>query len=200
VVALLRRLQSTQPTAGTELDAVLVARAKLDPLAFEPLYLRYLDEIARFCYARLRDEERARDATQQIFARALRALPGYEEQGQFRGWLYAIARSVLANDLRAYRPHATLEAAAELLDPAASPEDAALAAGEQRALLAAIASLPDDQRHAIELRMAGLTGIEIAETMGRTHDSVRMLQRRAIDRLRHELLAAVGVTEDRHGA
>jgi RNA polymerase sigma-70 factor (ECF subfamily) len=203
VVALLRRLHPTRApvsdTAG-DADAILAARAQQDPLAFEPLYARYVEDIARFCFARLRDEERARDATQQTFARALIALPAYQEQGQFRGWLYAIARNVIANDVRAMRSHDDLDDAIHLVATGQTPEQAAIASLSRQALLRAIARLPDDQREAIELRMTGLTGVQIAEVMERSHDSVRMLQRRAIERLRLEMATFAETKEGRHGA
>ena len=41
-----------------------------------------------------------------------------------------------------------------------------------------------DQREVIELRLAGLTGREIAEAMERSVDAVKMLQLRAMKRLR----------------
>jgi DNA-directed RNA polymerase specialized sigma24 family protein len=64
----------------------------------------------------------------------------------------------------------------------------------------AIARLPSNQRAAIELRMAGLTGVQIAGATRRSHDAVRMLQRRATERLRQDLGAFAGTKEGRHGA
>ena len=135
MVALLRRLHPTRApasdTAG-DADALLAARAQRDPLAFEPLYVRYVEDIARFCFARLRDEERARDATQQTFARALIALPAYQEQGLFRGWLYAIARNVIANDARdafARRPGRRQSSRRHRAHPGAGGDCVTLAAG-----------------------------------------------------------------------
>jgi RNA polymerase sigma-70 factor (ECF subfamily) len=181
-------------------DAQLVADAQRDLHAFEALYRRYLDEMSRYCYARVQDQARAQDITQQTFARALTALPGYREQGQFRGWLYAIARNVIANDVRDIRHHQTLEMAGDVVSSERSPEEAAIAALSHEALTDAISRLPDDQREAIALRIAGLTGIEIATAMGRSHDSVRMLQRRAIDRLRRDLASPVHMKEAQHGS
>ena len=188
------------PSATGEPDAVLVARARADREAFAPLYLRYAEEVGRFCYLRLRDEEAARDATQQVFARALAGLPGYRETGQFRAWLYTIARHVLANDARDRRPTVALDAAAATVDPGATPEEAAAAALDRRALLDAVARLPDDQRLAVELRLAGLTGPEVAAAMGRSHDAIKKLQLRALEKLRANLGAGLATQEGRRGA
>jgi len=67
-------------------------------------------------------------------------------------------------------------------------------------LLAAVARLPDDQRTAVELRLAGLTGPEVATAMGRSHEAIKKLQLRALERLRAELAAGVGNEEASRGA
>jgi RNA polymerase sigma-70 factor, ECF subfamily len=74
-----------------------------------------------------------------------------------------------------------------LVDPAAGPEAAALAAMERQTVQAALSQLPIDQRRAIELRLAGLTGREIARELGRSHEAIKMLQQRALAHLREEL-------------
>ena len=199
MVAFLRRIHPADNGPAIESDAVLVARAQLDRALFAPLYERYLEEIGRFCYVRLRDEEAARDATQQVFAQALAGLARYHESGQFRAWLYTIARHVLANHFREWRPTVALEAAGDRVDSAASPEETAAAALDRHALLSAVACLPDEQRMAIELRLAGLTGLEIAAAMGRSHDAARKLQLRALEKLRIDLTASLDAGESHRG-
>lgn len=201
MVAGLRHTRPTHPPpTGDDPDAVIVARAQHDPEAFAPLYVRYVEEIARFCFVRLRDEDAARDASQQVFAHALAGLAGYREHGQFRAWLYTIARHVLASDTRRNRPTLALDTAYDVADPGATPEEVAAHSAESRALLAAVACLPEDQRFAVELRLAGLNGPEVAAAMGRSHDAVRKLQLRAIDKLRADLRRDSNVREDAHGA
>jgi RNA polymerase sigma-70 factor (ECF subfamily) len=188
VIGFLRRrpAQELPPAVETDADAVLVVRAQLDRQAFAALYRRYFEAIYRYCYVKLGDAERAEDATHQVFVRALEAFGRYEETGRFRSWLYAIAHNVVVGELTARRP-TPLAAAGELVDPAASPEAMAIDSAERRALRDALARLPDDQRRAIELRIAGLTGREIAAELGRSHEAVKMLQQRALVRLRTEL-------------
>jgi RNA polymerase sigma-70 factor (ECF subfamily) len=185
--------------ASDETDAVLVARAQVDKAAFESLYLRYIEEIARFCYVRLRDEDAARDATQQIFVRAFTGLARYRETGHFRAWLYTIARHVLIDGESSRRHTLTLDAASDIVDPGPSPEDASAAALDRRALWDAVRRLPEDQRMAVELRLAGLTGREIAAAMGRSHDAAKHLQLRAVEKLRRDLAASSAAPEDYRG-
>lgn len=45
--------------------------------AFAPLYERYVHLVWNYCLARLRDEDRAADATSTTFLKAMKALPRY---------------------------------------------------------------------------------------------------------------------------
>ena len=127
-------------------------------------------------------------------------LARYRETGQFRAWLYTIARHVLANQARQRHVTFPLAAALEAVDPGLTPEETATATLERRALLAAVSRLPDDQRTAVELRLTGLTGPEVAAVMGRSHDAVKKLQLRALERLRAELIGSPHSQEVHRGA
>ena len=194
-----RQIQNA-PALADESDAILITRALQDREAFSALYLRYVHELSRFCVLRLHDEEAARDATQQIFDQALAGLPHYRETGQFRAWLYTIARHVLANQARQQRATVTLDIALEVIDPGLSLEERAADTLERRAMLAAVRRLPDDQRTAVELRLAGMTGPEVAVAMGRSHEAVKKLQLRALERLRADLMRSATTQEVRRGA
>jgi RNA polymerase sigma-70 factor, ECF subfamily len=171
-----------QPVAADD-EAPLVAAAQADPRAFAALYRRHVDPVYRFCYRRLGAKEAAEDATAQVFAKALAGLPGFRG-GSFRGWLFAIAHRVVADEVRAARHHAPLATAEDVLDPAPGPEETAVRAEAAGAVRALLARLPPEQRRVLELRLAGLTGAEIAAALGRSHGTVRNLQHRTLVRLR----------------
>lgn len=184
---------TSQPQAREQADASfddahLVARAQADPRAFAPLYARYVDPVYRYCYRRLGHPEAAADATAQIFAKALAALPRYRTDApSFRSWMFAIAHNVITDDLRARRPVAPLAAAEHLYAVDPSPEDEVLRREAGSTVLALLARLPPDQRQILELRLAGLSGPEIAATLGRSLGSVKIAQVRAFARLRAAL-------------
>ena len=116
--------------AGTALaetgeeEAALIARAKLDPRAFAPLYRRYAGQIYGYCHHRLDSREAAEDATSQIFAKALGSLSTCRGES-VRGWLFGIAHHVVADRYRERAPDAPLEAAGSILDVSPSPEELA---------------------------------------------------------------------------
>jgi RNA polymerase sigma-70 factor (ECF subfamily) len=150
--------------------------------------------VHRYCYRRLGSREAAEDATSLVFAKALAALPTYRD-GSFRSWLFGIAHHVVADDLRRCHPHAALDDAGDLLDAAPSPEELALAAEERSSILDLLARLPAEQRQIVELRLAGLTGPEIAAVLGRSLAAVKVGQFRAYARLR-VLLGVVAESQE----
>jgi RNA polymerase sigma-70 factor (ECF subfamily) len=177
-------------------DTSVVLRAKLDPRAFAPLYARYFDAVYRYCYRRLGNPDSAADATALVFAKALAALPRYRDDApSFRSWLFAIAHNAITDDLRARRPVASLDAAVDMPAPSPSPEDEVLRNETISRVRALLHELPPEQRHVLELRLAGLTGPEIAATLDRSLASVKIMQVRAFARLRESL--ASGETADR---
>lgn len=78
----------------------------------------------------------------------------------------------------------TLDDISEIEDQGESPESIALNSTEQDEVRALLRELPDTQRQILELRLAGLTGKEIADVLGRTHASVKIAQVRAYRTLR----------------
>jgi RNA polymerase sigma-70 factor (ECF subfamily) len=163
----------------------LAARAITDRDAFGDLYDLFSIAIFRYCYRRTGNRELAEDAMSQTFSRAFEGMPGFAG-GSFPAWLYKIAHNVVINQSR--RP--SFERMPEdnpAVDPEPGPEAVALMRDEQSRITSLLTCLPEDQRRVVELRLAGLTGAEIALVMERSTPAIKMLQLRAIRRLRSEL-------------
>ncbi|MBA3414375.1 MAG: sigma-70 family RNA polymerase sigma factor, partial [Chloroflexia bacterium] len=169
-------------------DDRLVAAARSDPAAFALLYRRHVDGVFRYCRCRLGTREAAEDATSAFFERALGKLHAYRG-GSFRAWLYTIAHHAVVDAHRARGDPAPDPELDDIADPGPSPEEVALSIEAARTLREVLAPLSPDQRHVIELHLAGLRGREIAEVLGRRHDAVRAIQSRAVARLRAILMA-----------
>lgn len=177
-----QRTWASVPRPADLPDPELVEQAQQDPAAFVHLYDRYVEAIYRYCAQRL-SRTAAEDATSITFLNALRAIDRFDQnRSGFRAWLFAIAHNAVIDQLRV-RSHAPIDAF-ELEDTAGSLDDHVVEIDQRRMIDAAIAQLPPDQQQVIYLRLASLTGVEIAEAMGRSHVAVRALQRRAIARLR----------------
>ena len=164
-------------------EADLVERARWDRRAFAPLYRRYVAPVYGYCYHRLGSREAAEDATSLVFAKALTALPGHHG-GSFRAWLFGIAHHVAADARRARGPDEPLDAATVVVDASPSPEELVLVDEDRRVLRQLLAQLPSDQRHIVDLRLAGLTNVEIARALGRSRGAIDVAYHRAVVRLR----------------
>jgi len=186
---------SGRPLSPAEREIALIEDAKRDPAAFAPLYDAYVDLVWRYAMKRLANEDRAADATSQVFIKAIAALPRYKPQMRgegttFRSWLMLIARNVVIDKARKHRPAIDLEAPSAqpwMVDHGRSPEEEAIAAEERELVRRAVAKLPAKQQQIVQMRAMGLKGTEIAETLGMTIAGVRTANHRAYKRLR-ELL------------
>ena len=152
-----------------------VARAKRgDRDAVRFLYVRYADNVYGYVRTIVRDHHDAEDVTQQVFAKLMTAISKYEPRGvPFVAWLLRMSHNVAIDAVRARRTTPAEEIFGG--DDAICEE----APERARALHAALASLPEDQRQVVVLRhVLGLSPVEIAERLGRTNSSVYGLHHR----------------------
>lgn len=167
-----------------ESDEALARRSSGDSAAFGVLYQRYATDIRAFIMSRVRgNPELADDLNSQVFARALAAIPGYAS-GSFRAWLYAIARNLVIDEHRRSRNMSSIDHVAEVAAGAPHLDDVVIAADARAQLNEALGKLSNLQRQVVTLRLQGLTGREIAERLGTTHEAVRSAQYRAFASLR----------------
>ena len=90
-----------------ELDWIV--SAKKDPERFGPLYKKYHEQIFRYVYQRMDDQELAFDVTSQVFIKAMSNLHKYEYRGvPFSSWLYRIAKSELYQAFRDRKARKTI--------------------------------------------------------------------------------------------
>jgi RNA polymerase sigma-70 factor, ECF subfamily len=188
MVSLLRghRTQSTRtPGPLSQDDASLVVRARDDRQAFAALYDAYVDPVYRYCFRRLGSREGAEDATSLVFAKALAALPHYRDDNpSFRSWLFAIAHNVLTDELRSRRTDHSLAELGDMVSQIPTPEEELARSEEHHTVQAMLALLPPGEAHLLEMRLAGLSGAEIASALGITPGAVRVAHHRAVAHLR----------------
>jgi RNA polymerase sigma-70 factor (ECF subfamily) len=192
----LRADRNAERLVAFDTDRSAVEAARRDPRHFEPLYRKYVGQVYSFAVYELRDHHAAEDATEQVFLRALSALPRFQERAPdpggpstFRVWLFQIARNVISNERRTRRRHPTASLAAAISMPA-SDDPAGIVADRDAAERAwrAVDRLPDARRRAVVLRFVEeMSPAEIAGVLGRSEGSVRVLIHRALRTVADEL-------------
>lgn len=119
-----------------------------------------------------------------------RNLPGYRGDGAFPAWLFRIASFRCTDYLRRRRPQAPFdEQDGSALSPN-DPEVSVLATHANRDITAALAGLPREQRHVVELKFfQGFTFEDIAGQLGISPNTAKTRLYAALKKLRsHEEL------------
>jgi RNA polymerase sigma-70 factor, ECF subfamily len=183
-------------------DAELLRRSRRSAEAFRALYDRYAERVHRFLVRRTGDEQAALELTAETFSAAWLSRARFEDLagGSAGPWLFGIARNVLAQSVR---QRAIERRARERLGLALAAEPSSVVADEawldrlDADLGAALASLGDGERQAVELRVLGdLDYGEIAGRLGISPGAARVRVFRGLDRLRrHVTTSTSGGTE-----
>ena len=186
-------------------SASLLAQSRQDPDAFAAFYDAYAERILLFLVRRVLDVDTAFDLLSETFATAL------ERRHQFRGssaeeeqgWLYSIARSELSHYWRDGRVERIALARLGVGVPALSDpeieriEQLAGITDLVPALQDAMASLPEDQRRAVELRVVEEHGYaEVATILGVTEQTARARVSRGLRSLAQRLPKPAAMMED----
>ncbi len=166
----------------------LIESAKRDPREFGALYDRHFQQIYRFVYSRVREQTAAEDVTSEVFIKALRAMPRYQDTGRpFAAWLYQIAVNAIADRYRTLKPSHPLEDFHDLSVGGPAIEEQAAQRDEIRRIWQIVEDLPVQQRTALVLKFQEDMKIEdIAVAMGKTPGAVKLLIHRGVSRLRDE--------------
>jgi RNA polymerase sigma-70 factor (ECF subfamily) len=162
--------------------------------AFDLLVTRWEDKIRGAAYRLLGSEEEARDAAQEAFLKAYRALPGFKGEARFSSWLYRIAVNLCRDRLRRRKGRrlVSLEALEEggPVIAARGPEtqDLIQQLDLRRAVRRAIGALPEEQREILILKeYQGLTFLEIAQALELPVSTVKTRLYRGLVQLRLQL-------------
>lgn len=144
---------------------------------FERFYESHRDEIFAFLARRL-GHDRAEDAFQETFLRALRAYARLEHARHLRAWAYTIADRVALDELRRQRPYS-------------APADWAEAEDDDRPAYAELEhltrDLPPTERAAVVLRYGyDLAYSDIGSALGSTPEAARQAAAAGVRRLRRK--------------
>lgn len=161
-----------------------------DKEAFAMLYRANVQPVFRYIVHRVGDAQTAEDLTADVFLRAVKALPGYEDQGRpLIAWLYRIAHARVVDHYRRRnnRPEVSdLDASPVAVQP--DMDAGMLREQASTALQSALRSLTAEQQHVLILRfIEGYRIDEVARLVGKTPNAVKAMQHRALRALARRL-------------
>lgn len=172
----------------TRIDKELVSRAKAqDTVALGRIYDLFVERIYRFVYVRVGRREDAEDVTEQVFVKVLKNIGNYEERGlPFEAWLFRIVRNLVTDYYRGRRKtFVPLDEAVHVIDPKPKPEEAVSVKLQYEEVLEQIRKLPERYQEIIELKfIEELTNDEISHILKKPVDQIRVLQSRALAKLK----------------
>lgn len=159
--------------------------------AFGALYRQHLHGIYRYLRSRASSDEEAADLTQQVFLKALDALPRYRDRGvPIAAWLFRIARNVATDAHRRRRGTVAWDLLPESLRPIdedTDPEAAVLHAESLARLGDLLAALDPAKRELLALRFGGgLSSREIAAVVGKSEAAVKQQLARTLRSLKEQ--------------
>jgi RNA polymerase sigma-70 factor (ECF subfamily) len=171
-------------------DSTLLKRAReYDPHALAEIYDRYAEPIYGYLYRYLGNADLAQDMTSETFLRFLKVLgTSRAPRDQLRGWLYRVAHNLAMDWFRQQAKGYSLPLDEELAVGSDSPPSRVEEDQLQQQLREAIRQLTPSQQQVIVLRFGeGLKLGEIGQLLGKSEGSIKLLQYRAIRRLREIL-------------
>ena len=169
-------------------DAELVGLATAgDREAFRILFDRHSPRVAAACRSKLRSRPDVDDAVQEAFFRALANLDQLREPEQFGAWVRSIAVRACMDHHRAARRVIVTDSDthAERADSAPLPDEVVEGFERDETIRGLLMQLGERDRQALYMRHINEAGVpEIADSLGLTEGSTRVMLTRARERLR----------------
>ncbi|WP_367872670.1 RNA polymerase sigma factor [Luteolibacter sp. Populi] len=176
------------PTPDEVAEAVLIHAAQGGcGDAFRQLVERHQQRVYHFCFHYLRDASDAREACQDTFIRAHRALGGFRPKAKFSTWLFQIALNLCRDRVRAGRNRLTGswdKGALELPCKRPTPEEVAMRHSDLAKLDRGLGALPEKFREVLVLScLEGFSHTECAAILKCSERAVEGRLYRARERL-----------------
>ena len=186
---------SARISASPDTDEEIVLRVLAgEAQLFELLMRRHNQRLYRTARAILRDASEAEDVMQDAYVRAYEHLADFEGRARFATWLTRIAAHEATTRARRRKRFDSLDQEESFMSTqsGSNPEQQASDIEMRSVLETAIERLPDEFRSVFVLRaVEGMSGAEVAESLGIQEETVKTRLHRARGRLQEMLVAAM---------
>lgn len=172
-------------------DYLVQQAVKRDRAAFGSLYDCCIDRVYRRVYYRVSNQADAEDITQEVFARAWQAIDRYKKTGApFVTWLITIAGHLIIDHYRSRQKIMDIDEVFkknpdnQVIDPAEQAE----INFSNTLIKEAVLKLKGDKQSVILMHFIdGFSYKEIAKTLHKSENAIRVIQYRALADLKHLL-------------
>lgn len=176
------------PNGDANGERLLVDLAKAgDEKALSELYLTYFPRVYRYILARTGNSHDAEDLAEEVFMRVLEAIERFQwREAPFSAWLFRIAHNAVISQRRKETSRGRSGPLTDSLPvDSAGPDELVENRLALNEVMQAAQRLPDAQRQVIAFRFgAGLSVAETAKAMGKGEGNVKVIQHKAIAKLR----------------
>jgi RNA polymerase sigma factor (sigma-70 family) len=156
------------------------------------LYERYNRQLFRFLFNMTRQKELSEDMVQNVFLRMLKYPDGFIGFGEFKSWMYHIARNAVYDHFRKVKrtpAHYDLEGYEERIEGEHLTDTQLEKEQELKILETAMARLSDENRELLILcRFQELKYHEIAKILNTTEGAIKVRVHRALNLLKSNYL------------
>ncbi|MDD5589755.1 MAG: RNA polymerase sigma factor [Candidatus Portnoybacteria bacterium] len=159
---------------------------------FGKLYDLYAERIYRFIYFKTHHRETAQDLASQTFFKALENIRNFDPaKGLFSSWLYRIAANSVIDHWRKQKKNLNIDDIWDLRGKGSIAQDAENKDHLER-VRQYLEKFSPEQRQVVIMRVWDeLSYREIAEILGKSEASCKMMFSRALSRLRKEEILAI---------
>ncbi len=168
-----------------KLTALIIRAQKGDQEAFTQLYEAYYLRVYRFIYFRVSHKETAEDLTEEVFIKIFGSIAKLDKIGAFEGWIFQISRNIVIDYYRKKKQNIPIEAVENILEYETNIIDTVNLEFNQKILLSLLTELTEEQQIVIKMKfLEDLDNVVIAEALGKTEGAIRVIQHRAITKLK----------------
>lgn len=176
------------PSGDAHGERLLVDAARTgDEAALSELYTGYFPRVYRYILARTGNTYDAEDLAEEVFMRMLDAIERFQwREAPFSAWLFRIAHNAVISQRRKDGARGRSAPLSEGLPvDSQGPEELVESRLALNEIMQAAQRLPEAQRQVISLRFAaGLSVAETARVIGKGEGNVKVIQHKAIAKLR----------------
>lgn len=174
-----------QPNVDPRNDLELVTAINSgDHAAFEALYFRYRDWVAKLSWRITGDSDAALDVLQETFLYVLKKFPGFRLTANFKTFLYPAVRNLSIAAREKTKRYQATETELQRIETTAAEESARASADD---LAVVLARLSEEHREVLLLRFVdGMSLAEISEAMSIPLGTVKSRLHHALETLRQD--------------